>query len=164
VVFSDFQCPFCAKFAAETWPKFKAQYVDTGQVRVAYRHLPLVALHPRALRAAEAAECAGRQGKFWEMHDALFNDPSDLSDEGFAAFGKRLLLKSDSFGRCLDGEAAERIRRDTELAAQLGIRATPTFIVGVTRHDETVKALKVLAGALPLENFRRAIEEIRNGR
>lgn len=73
VEFSDFQCPFCAKFYSETLPQIMKDYIDTGKVKLVYKHFPLISIHPNAQKAAEAAECAGEQGKFWEMHDAMFN-------------------------------------------------------------------------------------------
>ena len=74
VEFSDFACPFCGRFSKDILPELKAKYIDTGQVLLAFRHLPLDRIHPRARPAAEAAECASRQGKFWRFHDLLFAD------------------------------------------------------------------------------------------
>ncbi len=73
IEFSDFQCPFCQKFHSETFPQIKKTYIDTGKVRFVYRDFPL-SFHPGAQPAAEAAECAHAQGKFWEMHEALFSE------------------------------------------------------------------------------------------
>src|SRR3989344_1487036 len=72
--FSDFQCPFCAKFWAETLPQIEKNYVDTGKVYFVYKDFPLSEIHPFAQQAAEAALCAGEQGKFWEYHDKLFEN------------------------------------------------------------------------------------------
>ena len=71
--FSEFQCPFCGKFARETLPEFHETYVKSGQVALMFRHMPLGS-HQFAAGAAEAAECAGRAGKFWELHDVMFRD------------------------------------------------------------------------------------------
>src|SRR6185436_20936742 len=67
--FSDFECPFCGRYSRETYPQVQREYVDTGKVRYVFRHTPIERIHPQAMKAAEAAECAGTQGKFWEMHD-----------------------------------------------------------------------------------------------
>jgi protein-disulfide isomerase len=72
VEFSDFECPFCGRFFKETYPRLKARYIDTGKVKIVFRHFPLVSIHPSASNAAIAAECASRQGKFAEYHDTLF--------------------------------------------------------------------------------------------
>jgi protein-disulfide isomerase len=76
VEYSDFQCPYCARYSTETYPEIKAQYIDTGKVRYMFRHFPL-SFHSEAELAAQAAECAGEQGKFWEMHDTLFANQSE---------------------------------------------------------------------------------------
>lgn len=73
IEYSDFQCPFCRRFFEETYPEIKKQYIDTGKVKFVYRHFPLD-FHPAAQKSAEAAECAREQGKFWEMHDAIFRE------------------------------------------------------------------------------------------
>jgi hypothetical protein len=78
IEYSDYQCPFCAKSERETLPELDQKYIGTGQVQLAFRHHPLSRLHPFATQAAEAAVCAGRLGKFWEMHAALFADPKQL--------------------------------------------------------------------------------------
>ncbi|MEE8403602.1 MAG: thioredoxin domain-containing protein [Candidatus Hydrothermarchaeaceae archaeon] len=80
IEFSDYQCPYCAKFWSQTLPQIKAEYIDTGKVKFVYRDYPLTGLgHAYAQKAAEAAECAGEQGKFWEMHDKLFETQGELS-------------------------------------------------------------------------------------
>ena len=97
--FSDFQCPFCATFATTEMPDIVRDYVDSGKVLLSFHHLPLTALHPRAEAAAVAAECAGAQGKFWEMHDKLF---ASWSSQGLVeTLSKRLmsgfeLLRTDA--------------------------------------------------------------------
>jgi|SRR5436309_4597280 len=71
VEFSDYQCPFCGRFYSTTLPALKRDYIDTGKVRYVFRDYPLDQIHPQARKAAEAAHCAGDQGKYWEMHDRL---------------------------------------------------------------------------------------------
>lgn len=75
IEYSDFQCPYCGTFARDTLPRIVSEYVDTGKAFFAFRHLPLEAIHPHARRAAEAAECARRQDRFWTVHDTIFRSP-----------------------------------------------------------------------------------------
>ena len=76
VEYSDFQCPFCRSFFDGAYPELKKEYIDTSKVRLVYRHFPL-SFHPLAQKSAEASECAGEQGKFWEMHDAIFYEQGE---------------------------------------------------------------------------------------
>jgi protein-disulfide isomerase len=80
VEFSDFQCPFCEAFYTDTLSQLKKEYLDTGKAHLAFRHFPIESLHPNAPTAHEAAECANEQGKFWEYHNALFNDQQTWAD------------------------------------------------------------------------------------
>jgi len=79
IEFSGFECPFCEKYSKETFGLIDQKFVATGQLRYAFRHFPLEQMHPNALAAAEAAECASNQGKFWEMRGLLFTNQKDLS-------------------------------------------------------------------------------------
>src|SRR2546425_3089506 len=81
VEFSDFQCPFCGRFFATTLPALKKDYIDTGKLRYVFRDFPLDQLHPHARMAAAAAHCAGEQGKYWDMHDVLFQNQRARSEE-----------------------------------------------------------------------------------
>ena len=90
IIFSDFQCPYCASFARKSWPELKKAYVDTGLISVSFRHLPLEEIHSEAFKAAEIAECAARQDVFWETHDrlfAVFGERQTASPKLNAAFG-----------------------------------------------------------------------------
>src|SRR5262245_31269364 len=113
VEFSDFQCPFCGAFTRETLPVLKATYVDRGIVQMGYLHLPL-ANHSRAPKAAEAAECASRQSRFWPMHDRLFTDSRRLDDEHFQEYAREIGLDPVRFSTCLDGQASPRVQRDAK--------------------------------------------------
>jgi protein-disulfide isomerase len=127
VEFSDFQCPFCGKYAP-TLHDVLAKY--PSQVRLVYRHLPLTSLHPNAERAAEASICAQDQGKFWEMYDALFAEQSSLGVDALKEKAKRLGLDSAKFDHCLDsGESKDVVQLDVRAADQLGISSTPASFV-----------------------------------
>lgn len=158
VEFSDFQCAFCARFARETLPALVRQYVDSGRLLIALRHFPANSGHPFAFMAAEAAECARRQGKGWAMHELLFKDPTKLSEAVVRGYSEELGLESAAFGRCRQGEAVEEIRMDIEDATRLSIAATPAFLVGALQPDRTVRVMGTVSGAKPLAVFVGAID------
>ena len=157
VEFTDYQCPYCKRFEAETWPQLKRKYVDTGKVRFIVRDLPLE-FHDSALPAAEAARCAGEQGKFWPMHDALIAKGSDLSAGGLQAAAARLALDLPRFQACVaQHRYAKDVLRSAALANSLGLQGTPAFVIGRV-HDGELTGVSGM-GAQPYENFAQQIEE-----
>lgn len=157
VEFTDYQCPFCKRFEAETWPQLKRNYVDSGKVRFIVRDLPLE-FHDAALPAAEAAHCAGEQGKFWPMHDALIAKGSDLSAGGIQAQAARLTLDLPRFQACVaQHKYAKDILHNAALAHSLGLQGTPAFVIGRV-HDGELSGVSGM-GAQPYENFAQQIEE-----
>lgn len=135
---TDAPTAFCAQFAAGAWPQIRSAYVDTGRVLVAFRHMPLN-IHPLAFKAAEAAACAQRKGKFWEMHDLAFGNPRALDDSGLKKNAAILGLDPTEFANCLGGEEKATVQRDLAEAEALGLRGTPTFFVGPVGEDGRVK-------------------------
>ncbi len=159
VEYTDFECPFCARYARETYPALMREYVDTGKVRYFVRHLPLESIHPNARGAAQAAECARQQGKFWEMHDRLFGNPRALGRPDLEKTAEALGLAMPAFRQCVDSAAtAAVVTRDLEEAARAGVAATPSFIFGATQPDGSVRALRRASGAQPYAAFKAAIE------
>jgi protein-disulfide isomerase len=132
VEYGDFQCPYCARAHAaltELLPRHE------GRVALVYRHLPLADLHPFATRAAEAAEAAGAQGKFWEMHDALFENQGMFDEDALPAVAASLGVDAQRFARELDeGKHRARVEADAEQAGALGARGTPTFFINGERY------------------------------
>ncbi|MGH6802187.1 MAG: DsbA family protein, partial [Methyloceanibacter sp.] len=102
IEFSDYQCPFCQRHFASTLPALKKEYIDTGKVRYVFRDFPLDSIHSLARKAAEAAHCAGEQGKYWEMHDTLFKNQRALMVDNLKGFARDLGLNVDGFNSCLD--------------------------------------------------------------
>lgn len=132
VEFLDFECPFCAK-ATGMWNDVHAHFGD--RVRYVVRHLPLEDYHPRALAAAAAVEAAGRQGRFWEMHDLLFANQHELDDEHLIAYGEALDLDMTLYLADLaDDEVLARVRSHEQSAFDSGARGTPTFFLNGVRH------------------------------
>ena len=150
--FSDFQCPYCGKFYTDTYKQIKEKYIDSGKITFVYRHLPL-SFHPFAQKAAEAAECANRQGKFFEYHDALFEtqtqDGSNLSVANLKKYAGDLGLNTATFNACLDnGEATAIVNADAAEAQKLGITGTPSFVIDGQK----------IVGAQPLSTFEQVID------
>lgn len=158
VEFSDYQCPYCRRFFEQTLPAIKKEYVDTGKLRYVFRDFPLDQIHPQARKAAEAAKCAGEQGRYWEMHDALFRNQDDLTVPKLKEYAAGVPLDAAAFGACLDsGKFAREVERDQEDGAKAGVRGTPAFFVGTTRGADPIDGL-LISGALPLNEFRQEIE------
>jgi protein-disulfide isomerase len=130
VEFTDYQCPFCKLFQAETWPRLKSNYLDTGKVRFIVRDLPL-SFHSGARPAAEAAHCAGEQGKFWPMHEALL--AMQLSPAGIEQQAKALVPDLKRFHACIAANKyAAAISANADQARAVGFNGTPSFIIGRT--------------------------------
>jgi protein-disulfide isomerase len=135
VEYGDFQCPTC-KTAVPAVQMLLKHY--EGRIRFAYRHFPLEDLHPLALCAAEAAECAGAQGRFWEMHQLLFDNQSHLDRPHLHRYAEALGLDMSRFRSEMDGESyRQRIREQMEVARRSHLRATPGFFVDRRIQDVT---------------------------
>jgi protein-disulfide isomerase len=160
VEFSDFQCPFCGRFFHQTLPQIEKEYIQTGKLRLVMRELPLTAIHPFAQKAAEAAECAGVQGKYWEMHDKLFQNQKALEVPHLKQYAKQIGLNSSVFDECLDrGAQVPKIQRDIQEARSLGVNGTPGFFLGLTTPGKTIKGVGI-EGAQPIEVFRQEINRL----
>jgi protein-disulfide isomerase len=158
IEFTDLQCPYCARFARDTWPLLRERYVDTGKIRFATRDLPLP-MHEFALPAAVAARCAGQQGRFWEYREALFLDQSLLSQGRYAELAGRFGLDSTRFESCrADPAVLAAVRADAALAASSGISSTPSFVIGRVVNGEF--AGEVMSGAKPFEVFQQRLDSL----
>jgi protein-disulfide isomerase len=158
IEFTDLQCPYCARFAHETWPLLRERYVDTGKIRFATRDLPL-RMHEFAVPAAVAARCAGQQGKFWEYREALFADQSRLGQAPYAELAGAFALDATRFEACrADPAVLQAVRADAALAAASGIASTPTFVIGRVVNGEF--AGEAVSGALPFEEFQQRIDSL----
>jgi protein-disulfide isomerase len=162
--YGDFQCRYCAQFTSNTFSRLERDYVATGKVVLAFRHLPLEEIHLLALRAAEAAECAGQQSSFWPMQVALFRDFDQLSEERFHAIARSLALAPGPFEQCMDGPSSDRlrttIRQSRHDAEMLGIGSTPTFLIGKIDSSHRLRVETVLMGAPTYSDFATAIDQL----
>ena len=160
VEFSDYECPFCRQFVTTTMPALKSGYVDTGKVRWVFRDFPIDRIHPNARKASEAARCAGDQGKYWQMHDALFQNPQALTADRLPEHASALGLDRAAFEACLaSGKHANEVQKNYADGTAAGVRGTPSFVVGRTRTDDTVEGVMIV-GARPLADFRQEIERV----
>lgn len=150
VEFGDFQCPFCARFFQTTEREIIEKYIKTGKARLVYRDFPLIAIHKEAQKAAEAAECANEQGKFWMYHDMLYQRQSELSLQNYKKWAADLGLNSKQFNQCLDSDKyAAEVAKDLADGQAAGVGGTPTTFVNG----------RVVQGAVPFAQFKSIIEE-----
>jgi len=143
VEYGDYECPQCAEF----YPIAKELVRELGdQLCFVFRNFPLVAEHPHAQRAAEAAEAAGLQGKFWLMHDRLFEHPEALTEADLRRRAVGLPVDLAVYERDLaSGEAARRVADDVESGTDAGVAATPTLFVNGRMHEGSYEFLPLLA-------------------
>jgi len=159
IVLSDFQCPYCSRFAREVLPQIERRYIAAGTVALAFRHLPLP-IHPQAVQAAAVAECAARQGMFWEVHDRLFAE-EDLDADILRSISESVPLDRQRLNDCLlDRSIGDDIQASIAEARGLGVRATPTFFIGTRIADGRVKVGRALSGMRPAEEFMRVLDSI----
>jgi protein-disulfide isomerase len=154
---SDYQCPYCAQHAGTTSKQLDESFVDTGQVRIVFRDFPLSSIHEHAAKASEAARCAGELGgsdTYWAMHDLLFEKQSAWSAEedavpAFKAMAGDVGVDQAAFDQCLDeGRQTEAVQADYNKAVELGIRATPSFLLQGN----------ILEGAYSFEAFKEKLD------
>lgn len=147
IEFSDFECPYCRRHSLEVMPRLLAAYPD--QIRYVYKDYPITSIHPNAIPAAEAAQCANEQGAFWEYHNLLFEMQLELGPEAYMEYATELDLDMDAFSLCVqERRYAEIVRADYDYASSLGVRSTPTFFIN---------GIAVI-GALPFEEIARIID------
>lgn len=156
IEFSDFQCPFCRKFAEDTLPQLKKEYIDTGKAKLVYRDYPLP-FHAGATPAAEGGECAKEQGKFWQYHDTLFQEQAkqgngtvEFTVDDLKKWAVQAGLNGNSFNQCLDsGKYKDEVAKDLADGEKAGVSGTPTTFVNGTP----------IVGAQPFAALKTVIDE-----
>lgn len=158
VGFMDYQCPFCGRFHTQTFEQLKTNFIDTGLLRYVNRDLPLP-FHGEAEQAALAARCAGDQGRYWEMRDALMRNSHTLSTEAILSHATALSLDVTRFKACLDNpQYVEAIWKDASDAQAAGLMGTPSFVLGKASGN-MVEGIAIV-GAQPYRNFESKIKEL----
>lgn len=147
IEFSDYECPYCTRWHTEVFDRIREDFPD--EIRFVYRDFPLKSIHPNAVPAAEAANCANEQDAFWEYNAKLFDGELGLSPEAYLEYANQLDLDTEEFEKCFqEGRYSQEVEDDYQYAAQLGIQSTPTFFLnGIP-----------LIGAQPYEVFKDVIE------
>ncbi|MFH0890042.1 MAG: thioredoxin domain-containing protein [Candidatus Aenigmatarchaeota archaeon] len=160
IEFSDFQCPYCRVAYLQSLPSVKTNYIDTGKVKFYYRNFPL-SFHPASMKAAEAAECANEQGKFWEMHNKISDEQAKLG-QGTIQFNvtdmkkwaSEIGLDASKFDSCIDSDKYQSsIDKDVSEGTAAGVTGTPTFFIGTEKDG-----YYALGGAYPYSSFQEIID------
>ncbi len=160
VEFSDYECPFCIRHFRQTMPQIVANYVTTGRIRYAFRDWPVDQLHPESIRAHEAAQCAGEQNRYWDLHPRLFGPAGSHSPEKLLGLARDIGLDMNAFNACVTSQRSDSAIRETgRMAVEFGATGTPAFFVGL-RDPATDKVTVVqgLTGAQPYEVFAQALD------
>lgn len=148
VIFGDYECPYCKKAADTAEAQIRKEYVETGKVKLVFRDYPLE-FHASARPAAEAAQCALPQGKYWEYHDALFARQSELATLDYVGLAKSLGLDEKAFKSCVDsGTYTNEIEKDRQAGLALNVEGTPASFINGT----------LVSGAYPYEAYKSVIE------
>lgn len=155
VAFSNFECDSCVRFAREIWPEVKSRWVDTGQVQFGFRHLP--SPDRRASSAVVAAVCAGRQNRFWPMHDILFASAPLREGTDVRSYLRAAGVTPEPFETCMAEERHDRIDADVELASALDLERPPMFLIGRLAQDRRVTIVGTLYGAVPMAQFEKVV-------
>ena len=161
IEFSDFQCPFCARFYTQTLPLIYEEYIDQGKVKLVFRDFPIQSIHPNAVPAAVASECANEQGKFKEMHDILFDNQNEWNNQEtvdalslFSQYATEIQLEQETFDSCLtSGKYIEEIQKDLNDGQNYGVTGTPGFFVG----NDQIGYVQI-KGAQPFDSFKKVID------
>ena len=143
-------------------PQIERDYIKTGKVKYVARDFPIESIHPQAFKAHEAANCAGEQEKYWEMHNRLFTNQRALRLKSLSGYAEAIGLDLPTFEKCLSsGKHEAEIRADMEDGVKAGVRGTPTFLLGLTEpNSSTVKATQLIRGAQPYSRFKQAIDKL----
>lgn len=148
VLFSDFECSYCQDWHQQTLPALQREFLDQGKARLVFKDFPLSQLHPQAQLAAEAAQCAHQQNKFWEYSNLLTQEPSRLGEADLRRHAELLELNTAAFNQCLTShEQAAKVTRNVQAGIEAGVTGTPAFVING----------ELIEGAQPIEVLGQAI-------
>ena len=158
IEFGDYQCPSCRMFWHDVEPRLKKEYIDTGKAKLVFRDFPIVQIHPEALLASMAVDCAGEQNKYWEYHDKVFREQYNKGDDlvrfkaaDLKKWAKDTKLDQAKFDQCLDSEKYKsEVLKDKADGDAVSVQGTPTFFING----------RVIGGAQPYPAFKTLIDEL----
>jgi protein-disulfide isomerase len=158
IEFGDYQCPSCRMFWKDVEPRLKKEYIDTGKVKLVFRDFPIVQIHPEALLASMAVDCAGEQNKYWQYHDKVFREQYNKGDDlvrfkaaDLKKWAKDSGLDQAKFDQCLDSEKYKNeVLKDKADGDAVSVQGTPTFFIN--GH--------VIGGAQPYPAFKTLIDDL----
>jgi len=161
IEYGDFECVFCRRFENDTYPKIRDAYIRTAKVRYYFRDLPLQ-IHPFAMSSARAARCAMEQGQFWQMHDELLGGEPQLTAGDIDRHAKKIGLDVGKLDACIASDRyADTIRGSVQSAGKIGVKGTPTFLIGkLDPNGTTVTIRKSLRGNQPFDDFKAALDSV----
>ena len=158
VEYTDYQCSFCQRFHIATFPDLKKHYIDTGKIRFYSRDMPLD-FHQNAMKAAEAARCAGDQNQFWALRDLLVANANKLDPIAVQGYAEKLAMDQAVFKSCLENHKyAPVVKANLEEAARIGLEGTPSFVVGKSTPEGVTGTL--IVGAQPFAAFESEINKL----
>ena len=158
IEFGDYQCPSCRMFWKDVEPRLKKDYIDTGKLKLVFRDFPLTQIHPEAMLAAMAVDCAGEQNKYWEYHDKVFREQYNKGDDiirfkavDLKKWAKDTKLDPAKFDQCLDSEKYKNeVLKDRMDGEAAGVQGTPTFFING----------RVLGGAQQYPEYKKLIDDL----
>jgi protein-disulfide isomerase len=163
VEFSDFQCPYCGVFARTVLPALEKQYIQPGRVLLAFRQYPLQAIHPFAANAAAAAVCAGIDGRFWELHDRLFQQQGRLQSDAVRSVAAAVGVDLARFDECLGSQGPRQVKSDLAEAQELGMSGTPSFLLGYQERPGVVSVTAMFSGSRDVTAFQAELDRLLAG-
>ena len=158
IEFGDYQCPSCRMFWKDVEPRLRKDYIDTGKVKLVFRDFPLTQIHPEAMLAAMAVDCAGEQNKYWEYHDKVYREQYNKGDDvirfkaaDLKKWAKDTKLDAAKFDQCLDSEKYKNeVMKDRMDGEAAGVQGTPTFFING----------RVMGGAQQYPEYKKLIDEL----
>lgn len=159
IEFSDYECPFCGKHYQGVLPKLREDYINKGIVKYVMKDFPLE-FHTHAKQASLSGRCAAEQGKYWDMHNLIFEARGQVTDPFIKTAVTQLGLDSEAFNKCLaQPEQLESIKNDIALGTSLGVTGTPSFLVGIIKNKQLIN-YKRLVGVQSYETFANTIKNL----